>query len=54
MMAELRKRILGPDTPPEAGNGRKIAAVKATEYVIAAKGDKDKAREAARKDGWTF
>jgi hypothetical protein len=54
MLAEARKRILGPDTPPEAGNGRKITAVKATEYVIAAKGDKDKAREAARQDGWTF
>jgi hypothetical protein len=54
MLAESRKRILGPDTPPEAGNGRKITAIKATEYVIAAKGDKDKAREAARQDGWTF
>jgi hypothetical protein len=32
----------------------KITAVKATEYVIAAKGDKDKAREAARKDGWEY
>jgi hypothetical protein len=54
MLAEAKRRILGPDTPPEAGNGRKITAVKATEYVIAAKGDKDKAREAARQDGWTF
>jgi hypothetical protein len=54
MLAEARKRILGPDTPPEAGNGRKITPAKANEYVIAAKGDKDQAREAARKDGWEF
>jgi hypothetical protein len=48
MLAEARKRILGPDTPPEAGNGRKITAVKATEYVIAAKGDKDFYEQAYR------
>jgi hypothetical protein len=52
MLAEAKKRILGP--APEAGKGRKITAAKAKEYVIAAKGDKDKAREAARKDGWEF
>jgi hypothetical protein len=52
MLAEAQRRLLGAE--PEAGRGRKITAVKATEYVIAAKGDKDKAREAARKDGWTL
>jgi hypothetical protein len=52
MLAESRKRILGPATPPEAGEGRKLTAVKATEYVVAAKGDRDKARAAALADGW--
>ena len=55
--AEVNRRllvaILGA-LEPEAGKGRKITAAKATEYVIAAKDDKDKAREAARKDGWEF
>ncbi len=54
MLAEARKRNLGPDTPPEAGNGRKITPAKANEYVIAAKGDKDQARAAAVADGWTL
>jgi hypothetical protein len=54
MLAEAKKRILGPDTPPEAGKGRKITPAKANEYVIAAKGDKDKARAAALQDGWVL
>jgi hypothetical protein len=55
MLADAQKRYGSqPVTQIEAGKGRKITAAKAKEYVIAAKGDKDKAREAARKDGWVF
>jgi hypothetical protein len=54
MLAEAKKRILGPATPPEAGKGRKITPEQAMAYLKAAGGDKDKAREAARKDGWKF
>ena len=54
MLAEAKQRILGPDTPLEAGKGRKITAAKANEYVIAAKGDKEQARAAAVADGWTL
>ena len=52
MLAEAKKRILGP--APEAGQGRKITPEQAMVYLKAAAGDKDKAREAARKDGWKF
>jgi hypothetical protein len=51
-LAEAKKRILGP--APEAGKGRKITPEPAMVYLKAAAGDKDKAREAARKDGWKF
>jgi hypothetical protein len=54
MLAEAKRRILGPATPPEAGKGRKITAAKAKEYVIAAKGDKDQAREARVRMGGSF
>jgi hypothetical protein len=55
MLAESKQRILGaPAAKPEAGEGRKITAAKAKEYVFAAKGDKDKARAAALQDGWTL
>ena len=52
MLAEAKRRILGAE--PEAGQGRKLTAVKATEYVIAAKGDRDKARAAVLQDGWVL
>jgi hypothetical protein len=52
MLAEAKQRILG--TPPEAGQGRAITAEQAMVYLKAAAGDKEKAREAARKDGWKF
>jgi hypothetical protein len=54
MLAESKQRILGPGTPPEAGEGRPLTPEKATEYVIAAKGNKDQARAAALRDGWTL
>jgi hypothetical protein len=54
MLAESRKRLLGPATPPEAGKGRKITPEQVQAYLKAAGSDKDKAREAARKDGWKF
>ena len=48
MLADAQKRYGSqPVAQIEAGKGRKITAAKANEYVIAAKGNKDKAREAA-------
>ena len=52
MLAEAKKRILGPQ--PEAGQGRKITPEQVQTYLKVAGGDKDKARDAARKDGWTL
>jgi hypothetical protein len=37
-----------PKTP-----GEKLPAEVASKYLLAANNDKDKARELARKDGWT-
>jgi len=38
----------------EARSIRKLTAEQAKAYLTAAGSDKDKAREAARKDGWEF
>lgn len=41
-------------TPAPAAQGKKLTPEKAVEFLQAAGGDKDKARELARKDGWSF
>jgi hypothetical protein len=54
MLAESRKRYSQPVQQIEARSSRKMTAEQAKAYLTAAGGDKDKAREAARKDGWEF
>lgn len=41
-------------TPTPAAGAKPLTAEKAAEYLKAAGGDKNKAREMARKDGWSF
>ena len=53
MLAESRKRYSQPVQQIEARSSRKMTAEPAKAYLTAA-GDKDRAREAARKDGWEF
>jgi hypothetical protein len=54
LLAESRKRYSQPVQQIEARSSRKMTAEHAKAYLTADGGDKDKVREAARKDGWEF
>jgi hypothetical protein len=54
MLAESRKRYSQPIQQIETRSSRKMTAEQAKAYLKAAGGDKDKAREAVRKDGREF
>jgi hypothetical protein len=54
LLSEAQKRYSQPVAQIEARSSRKLTAEQAQAYLTAAGGDKDRAREAARTDGWEF